>query len=94
MQHKDGSSILESFTYTYDKENNILSTTHVNNLPEDGKKINETRVYTYDDYYNLSSSTKTDHLNDDAQLVTTYTYDQVGNSQKSRKEHIRKCFIN
>lgn len=79
MQHKDGSSILESFTYTYDKENNILSTTHVNNLPEDGKKINETRVYTYDDYYNLSSSTMTDHLSDDAQLVTTYTYDQVGN---------------
>lgn len=56
MQHKDGSSILESFTYTYDKENNILSTTHVNNLLEDGKKINETRVYAYNEYNFLLST--------------------------------------
>lgn len=72
-------SILESFAYTYDKDNQILTCTHVNNLPEDGSAINETRSYVYDNYGYLTQSTITDHNNSDAQSVTAYTYDAVGN---------------
>ena len=80
METVDGNeAVLESFEYTYDKNDQILSRTHVNDLLEEGQIINETRVYTYDDHGNLTGSVKTYNDESGLQSETTYTYDNVGN---------------
>ena len=79
MDNGSEDSVLESFVYTYDKNSQILTCRHTNNLPAEDKRIDETRSYTYDSYGQLTESIITDHNNSDAQSVTTYTYDKVGN---------------
>ena len=52
MKYIDSSNlhkVMESYSYTYDKNDNIKSKTTVNNYPKkDSDKINETKKYTYD----------------------------------------------
>ena len=81
-------NVLESYVYSYDKNNNIVSETRISNLPEEGSKINETRGYVYDSYGRLTSSTITDHTVDDAQKVISYEYDAVGNRIKQTEEGV------
>ena len=70
------STVLESHTYEYDRNDQITKYTHKNNLTSDA--INETRVYTYDNHGNLTKSIKTDNA-DSSSVTTTYGYDSVGN---------------
>ncbi|MDD6043317.1 MAG: RHS repeat-associated core domain-containing protein, partial [Eubacteriaceae bacterium] len=78
-------SILESFEYTYDKDDRILTCEHVNNMPAESSRIDETRSYEYDVHGNLIKSIITDHNSEDSETVTTYTYDAVGNRLKITK---------
>ena len=70
------STVLESHTYEYDRNDQITKYIHKNNLTSD--TINETRVYTYDNHGNLTKSVKTDNT-DSTSVTTTYSYDSVGN---------------
>ena len=87
---KDGNKddVLESYEYSYDKNNNIVSETRISNLPEEGSKINETRTYVYDSYGRLTSSTIIDHTTEDAEKVTSYEYDAVGNLIKQTEDGV------
>ncbi len=50
-------TILESHTYTYDKNSNIISEGIINNYPSNqSEKVNETRLYTYDNLNRLKTS--------------------------------------
>ena len=74
-----GGDLLESFGYSYDKNSNIVSGTHIRNISDNISRTDETRQYVYDDKGNLTQSTKTDNLNEGAQEITSYEYDAVGN---------------
>ena len=76
------STILEQYTYTYDKNSNITSETIINNYPaKQEERVNETRTYTYDSLNRMVTSKKTDHT---SQTVSnaSYTYDKAGNCTK------------
>ena len=74
-----GGDLLESFGYSYDKNSNIVSGTHIRNISDNSSRTDEIRQYVYDDKGNLTKSTKTDNLNEGAQEITSYEYDAVGN---------------
>ena len=79
VQNSDGITV-ESFTYTYDDNSQILTEKHVNNLLEEGQDIDETTSYTYDTFGRLTQSSKTDNTAENAEAcVTVYGYDAVGN---------------
>lgn len=78
----DLSTILEQYTYAYDKNSNIVSETIINNYPTNQtEKVNETRAYTYDSLNRMVTSKITDNI---SQTVSNaaYTYDKVGNCTK------------
>jgi YD repeat-containing protein len=74
---KNGQEVLESYTYSYDKNSNIVSEAHVNNLPT--SKINETKTYTYDSYGRLTETITADSTKANAKSTVSYAYDRVGN---------------
>lgn len=82
MEYRDSSelnTILEKHTYSYDKNNNILSEGIINNYPQNqSDRINETRIYTYDDLNRLKTS-KVINNNNQTEKNASYTYDKVGN---------------
>ena len=81
-------SILEQYTYSYDKNSNIISETIINNYPaKQEEKVNETRTYTYDSLNRMVTSKKTDNI---SQTVSnaSYTYDKVGNCTKSVEDGV------
>ncbi len=82
----DTSKVLENYTYSYDKNDNIVSETRISNLPAEDSMINETRDYEYDSYGRLVKSIITDHTADDTEVVTTYEYDAVGNRVKQTED--------
>lgn len=76
------SNVLEQYTYTYDRNSNIISETIVNNYPtNDAEKVNETRTYTYDSLNRMITSSITNNTNQTVSN-TAYTYDKVGNRTK------------
>ena len=86
MSYADSSNlslVLEQYTYSYDKNSNIISETIINNYPaKQEEKVNETRIYTYDSLNRMVTSKKTDNI---SQTVSnaSYTYDKVGNCTKT-----------
>lgn len=79
VQSSDGITV-ESFSYTYDDNSQILTEKHANNLLEESLKFNETTSYTYDSFGRLIQSSKQDNTAENATAyVTTYGYDAVGN---------------
>ena len=82
MSYADSSnlgSVLEQYTYSYDKNSNIISETVINNYPaKQEEKVNETRTYTYDSLNRMVTSKKTDNTNQTVSNAS-YTYDKVGN---------------
>ena len=81
-------STLEQYTYSYDKNSNIISETVINNYPvKQEEKVNETRTYTYDSLNRMVTSKKTDHI---SQTVSnaSYTYDKVGNCTKTVEDGV------
>ena len=93
VSENDGSAsaVLESHTYTYDKNSNIKTYAHVNNLPASGKKIDEERTYTYNSHGYLTKSVKTDNLTDTAE-TTEYTYDAVGNRKTETARGVKSVY--
>ncbi|MEG0097726.1 MAG: RHS repeat-associated core domain-containing protein, partial [Cetobacterium sp.] len=89
MKYADSSNldkVIESYSYSYDNNNNIKSKTVVNNYPtKDSDKINETKSYTYDA---LGRLTKTEINNKTANKSSTvsYGYDKVGNRTSMTKD--------
>ena len=78
LEHPD--TVMESYTYEYDKNSNITKKTEVNNYPPEGeKKIDESKDYTYDALGRLTKTITTNHKKDDEKKTTTYEYDKVGN---------------
>ena len=74
---------MESYSYSYDKNSNIIQKTEINNYPaEDAKKVNETKTYTYDGLGQLTKTVTTDHKKNDQKKTVTYTYDKAGNRTK------------
>lgn len=91
MSYADSNNIsivLEQYTYSYDKNSNIISETIINNYPtKQEERVNETRTYTYDSLNRLITSKKTDNI---SQTVSnaSYTYDKVGNCTKSVEDGV------
>lgn len=89
MKYTDSSDlnkVMEFYSYTYDKNNNIKSKTVVINYPaKDSDKINETKSYTYDA---LGRLTKTDITNNSTKKTSsiTYGYDKAGNRTSMTKD--------
>lgn len=78
LEHPD--TVMESYTYEYDKNSNITKKTEVNNYPLEGeKRINESKDYTYDALGRLIKTITTNHKKDDEKKTTIYEYDKVGN---------------
>lgn len=84
LEHPD--TVIESYTYSYDKNSNIVEKTQVNNYPKkDQEKVNETKAYTYDSLGRLTKTVTTDHQKEDSKKTVTYTYDKVGNRLSEEK---------
>ena len=68
MTYADSSNLeeeLESYSYTYDKNNNILSERIVNSYPdEEGDKTDELRIHEYDSVGRLVKTVITDYQED------------------------------
>lgn len=78
LEHPD--TVMESYTYEYDKNSNITKKTEANNYPPQGeKKIDESKDYTYDALGRLTKTITTNHKKDDEKKTTTYEYDKAGN---------------
>lgn len=83
MTYKKGDTLLESYTYKYDKNGYITEKTEVNHTPKtDPYKVNETKSYTYDGLGQLKETVVTDHKNADKVRTITYEYDKAGNRVK------------
>lgn len=69
---------MESYTYAYDKNSNIVKKTEINRYSSK-KAVNETKDYTYDAFGRLIKTVTTDHADGDQKKTVTYTYDNAGN---------------
>jgi RHS repeat-associated protein len=78
----------ESFTYSYDKNSNIVSERHINNWQF--PKLDETRTYTYDAQGRLIKSVKTNNLKTADKLTTEYQFDLVGNRRYETENGVRR----
>lgn len=91
LEYRDSAepeTIKESYAYTYDKNNNILSEQIRNDYPEKAEdRIQEERVYTYDSLGRLLTSTITDQKTG-TQTNSSYQYDEVGNRKKETKNGV------
>ena len=91
MKYIDSSNldkVMESYSYTYDKNNNIKSKKVVNNYPvKDSDKINETKKYTYDALGRLVKTDVTNHSTGKNSSIT-YGYDKVGNRTSMTKDGV------
>ena len=89
MKYVDSSNldkVMESYSYTYDKNSNIKSKTTVNNYPaKDSDKINETKEYTYDKLGRLTKTAVTNKSTNNKSNIT-YEYDKVGNRKLMTKD--------
>ncbi len=85
----DPDVVKESYTYTYDKNNNIISEEIFNNYPAaDADKVHEIRTHEYNDIGQLILTQVEDKLGDPGSNATIYeySYDAVGNRTKETKE--------
>ncbi|MCI9126489.1 MAG: RHS repeat protein, partial [Eubacterium sp.] len=91
MSYADSSNlntVLEQYTYGYDRNSNIISETIINNYPaKQEEKVNETRTYMYDSLNRMVTSKITDNI---SQTVSnaSYTYDKAGNCTKMVEDEV------
>ena len=64
IEHKDGSTVKQSFAYTYDDAYNITKIVH-----EDGSQWD----YEYDDRYHLASADRSNAASPNNTIVAEYT---------------------
>lgn len=82
------SNVIEQYTYSYDKNSNIVRENIVNNYPfAHAEKVNETRIYTYDSLNRMTVSSIIDNANRTVSN-TTYTYDKMGNCIQTVKNGV------
>ncbi|MEE1039005.1 MAG: polymorphic toxin-type HINT domain-containing protein [Eubacterium sp.] len=92
ITYKDSSdltTIKESYTYTYDKNNNIISEEIFNDYPtSEADKVHEIRTHEYNDIGQLILTQVEDKMADPGSNATIYeySYDSVGNRTKETKE--------
>lgn len=86
MTYKSGTTVLEAYTYSYDKNNNIVKKTEKNSTAKEEKDhTDQTTEYTYNALGRLTKSVVTDHKKNEEKTTTTYSYDSVGNRIKKVK---------
>ena len=86
MTYKSGTTVLEAYTYSYDKNNNIIKKTEKNSTAKEEKDhTDQTTEYTYNALGRLTKSVVTDHKKNEEKTTTTYSYDSVGNRTKKVK---------
>lgn len=86
MTYKSGTTVLEAYTYSYDKNNNIVKKTEKNSTAKEEKDhTDQTTEYTYNALGRLTKSVVTDHKKNDEKTTTTYSYDFAGNRTKKVK---------
>ena len=86
MTYKSGSTVLEAYTYSYDKNNNIVKKTEKNSTAKEEKDhTDKTTEYTYNALGRLVKSVATDHKKNEEKTTTTYSYDSAGNRTKKVK---------
>lgn len=86
VDSSDLNKVMESYSYTYDKNNNIESKTVVNNYPaKDSDKINETKEYTYDALDRLIKTDITNNFTKNTNSIT-YGYDEADNRTSMTKD--------
>ena len=86
MTYKSGTTVLEAYTYAYDKNSQIIRKTEKNSTAKDEKDhTDKTTEYTYNALGRLTKSVVTDHKNNDEKTITAYSYDPAGNRTKKVK---------
>lgn len=86
MTYKSGTTVLEAYTYSYDKNNNIIKKTEKNSTAKEEKDhTDQTTEYTYNALGRLTKSVVTDHKKNEEKTTTTYSYDSAGNRTKKVK---------
>ena len=86
MVYKNGSEVLESYAYKYDKNSQLTEKTEVNNTPKtEHDKVNITKAYTYNALGQLTKTEVTDHKDGDKKENISYGYDKAGNRTKKVK---------
>ena len=86
MTYKSGTTVLEAYTYSYDKNNNIIKKTEKNSTAKEEKDhTDKTTEYTYNALGRLTKSVVTDHKKNEEKTTTTYSYDSAGNRTKKVK---------
>ena len=86
MTYKSGTTVLEAYTYSYDKNNNIVKKTEKNSTAKEEKDhTDQTTEYTYNALGRLTKSVVTDHKKNEEKTTTTYSYDSAGNRTKKVK---------
>ena len=86
MVYKNGSEVLESYAYKYDKNSQLTEKTEVNNTPKtEHDKVNITKAYTYNALGQLTKTEVTDHKDRDKKETISYGYDKAGNRTKKVK---------
>ena len=86
MTYKSGTTVLEAYIYSYDKNNNIVKKTEKNSIAKEEKDhTDQTTEYTYNALGRLTKSVVTDHKKNEEKTTTTYSYDSAGNRTKKVK---------
>lgn len=86
MTYKSGTTVLEAYTYSYDKNNNIIKKTEKNSTAKEEKDhTDQTTEYTYNALGRLTKSVVTDHKKNEEKTTMTYSYDSAGNRTKKVK---------
>ena len=86
MTYKSGTTVLEAYTYSYDKNSNIVKKTEKNSTAKEEKDYtDQTTEYTYNALGRLTKSVVTDHKKNEEKTTTTYSYNSAGNRTKKVK---------
>ena len=86
MTYKSGTTVLEAYTYSYDKNNNIIKKTEKNSTAKEEKDhTDQTTEYMYNALGRLTKSVVTDHKKNEEKTTMTYSYDSAGNRTKKVK---------
>lgn len=93
MVYKNGSEVLESYAYKYDKNSQLTEKTEVNNTPKtEHDKVNVTKAYSYNALGQLIKTEVTDHKDGDRKETVTYEYDKAGNRIKKAEGNTQTAY--
>lgn len=83
MMYKKEDTVLEAYTYAYDKNGNIVQKRETNQTAQnENDRTDITKDYTYNALGQLVKTELTDHKDKEKKATITYTYDKAGNRIK------------